>query len=86
MNYEENKINWKDGDLVIHDCDAKRKDMLMKVVGTITTKGKKVYKCEYINEEKRNQYGLKKVFCNPKECLHDPKRFNINCVNCGETE
>lgn len=32
MNYEPNTINWKVGDLVIHDADEKAERMLMKVI------------------------------------------------------
>jgi hypothetical protein len=33
MIYEPNTTKWTVGTLVIHDCDAKRVDMLMRVMG-----------------------------------------------------
>ena len=31
--YEANRVEWKTGDYVVHDSDAKRADMLMVVIG-----------------------------------------------------
>lgn len=31
--YEANRVEWKTGDYVVHDSDAKRTDMLMVVIG-----------------------------------------------------
>lgn len=33
MLYEPNKIQWKEGDFVIHDIDAKNTSMIMQVIG-----------------------------------------------------
>jgi hypothetical protein len=71
MNYEPNKIDWKQGDIVIHDGDAKTVEMLMVVKGKMKTKDK--YLTTYI-DQKRNG---KKVYDNRKDVLHDPKRFKI---------
>lgn len=80
MNYTPNQEEWKIGDLVIHDADAKKEYMLMKIVGIIETKSGKTYKTEYLLEDKkyRNKLGFSKIWCNPKECLHNPKRFDID--------
>ena len=69
MNYKPNKIDWKVGDIVIHDADAKREDLLMKVIKVelsgITT--------QYVDKTKYgNQYYL-----NVKKYLHDPQRFGL---------
>ena len=65
-----NKIDWKVGDIVIHDADAKREDLLMKVIKVellgITT--------QYVDKTK---YGHQ-YYLNDKKYLHDPKRFNLN--------
>mgnify|MGYP001597968412 CR=1 FL=1 len=36
MNYDANTTQWKPGDLVLHDCDAKNATMLMRVVGYLS--------------------------------------------------
>lgn len=84
MNYEPNKIDWQIGDLVIHDADAKREDMLMRVVGKLGPFYRTVYvdpKHPYYGRVKRNRNNCLKfsclVFGNQKEVLHDPARFGI---------
>lgn len=80
MNYEENKIEWKVGDKVIHDADAKRVGMLMIVkhiglkTGLIETK--------YLDMD--NSDLPAKSYLNDKKFLHDPKRFNIQIPLCED--
>ncbi len=73
MNYEENKIDWKVGDKVIHDADAKRVGMLM-IVTNVCEKSKLI-ETEYFD---MNYSDLPaKSYLNDKKYLHDPKRFDI---------
>ena len=69
--YEANTRHWQRGDLVIHDADAKRADMLMVVVG-YTRDG--LCKVRYL-DNRTTRWG--KILPNGLENLHDPKRFNI---------
>ncbi len=73
MNYEENKVNWKVGDKVIHDADAKRIGMLM-IVTNICDKSKLI-QTEYF--DMNNSDLPAKNYLNDKKFLHDPKRFGI---------
>ncbi len=87
MNYEPNQIDWQLGDIVIHDADAKREDMLMVVVGihadedAIDTiyldqrNAKGVYSNPRIRYDRGKRYAL--IYTNPKEALHNPARFGI---------
>lgn len=70
MNYPPNIVQWKKGDLVIHDADAKRSDMLMKVIG-FTKDG--LVKTQYVDRIKHRRF----VWKNPMAVLHDPRRFKI---------
>ena len=71
MNYEPNAVDWKVGDLVIHDADAKDSRMLMRVVG-YDEHG--LVKTRYI----RHPYsGMSSIFHNDSKYLHDPARFGI---------
>ena len=70
MNYEPNDIQWRRGDIVIHDADAKEPKMLMKIVG-FTRSG--LAKTQYV--DKRRQ---RKIWVNHMSVLHDPKRFKLN--------
>ena len=70
MNYEENNIDWKIGDIVIHDADAKKEEMLMEVV-KVELSG---ISTRYINKK---EYGYQ-YYMNDKKFLHDPKRFKID--------
>ena len=77
MNYEPNEIDWKVGDIVIHDADSKREDMLMKVID-------KCDKCKLIttvyldfNKGYSKKFGKSDEYSNDKKFLHDPKRFKI---------
>lgn len=78
MNYEPNTKDWKPGDLVIHDCDAKRDDMLMMVVGKEWDhiKDRYNYRTAYVHQEEGRKTG---VWINAKEYLHCPERFGIQC-------
>ena len=75
MNYKPNTIDWKVGDIVIHDADAKKPRMLMLVIrvqknGLIVT--------EYIDENiRRLCLFLQTKYKNDKKFLHDPKIFGI---------
>ena len=86
MNYEPNTISWNIGNIVIHDADAKRENMLMKVIAREQNAGGQLrYICAYIDESyHRNQKGLtKKEFNkwnrwnNSRKPLHDPKIFGL---------
>src|SRR4030042_2112316 len=73
MNYEPNKKIWDVGDIVIHDADAKREDMLMRIVEIKIEYGREIVKTVYIDKKKRDFGPMK----NDIEFLHDPKEFNI---------
>lgn len=84
MNYEQNTIDWQVGDLVIHDADAKREDMLMRIVGKAGDDYLSVYshgQSASFGQIKRGKEGFlkfkTKVFANPKSYLHDPAKFGI---------
>lgn len=69
MNYEPNVSHWRRGDVVIHDADAKRADMLMVVIGR-TRDG--LVKTRYLDiAQPRN------LWVNDLRYLHDPARFGI---------
>jgi hypothetical protein len=81
MNYCKNTTKWKAGDLVIHDVDAKRPEMLMRVIGYDRTGA-----CQttYAVPNEMNQDALRikrrrkpEVWVNSIEVLQDPKRFGI---------
>ena len=87
MNYKANEIDWNIGDIIIHDADAKRENMLMEVIEKKHDTNKTHrYVCAYINERYfRELYGLSyKAFVkwnkweNSINPLHDTKRFNLN--------
>lgn len=69
MIYEPNTMKWAVGALVIHDCDAKRADMLMRVIGYDRVSGE--CKTRYVY-----QMG-DEVWLNDVRYLHDPARFSI---------
>ena len=73
MNYEENNIDWKIGDVIIHDADAKEERMLAKIVEKKETKEGMKYRMIYFDKKKNYE-----TWWNSKEPLHDPKRFGIN--------
>lgn len=72
--HEPNTTAWKAGDLVIHDADAKRPDMLMIVLGCSRTG---VYRTRYAFPAKQPKSWRKKVWRNTLDALHDPRRFGI---------
>lgn len=82
MIYKPNEIDWKIGDIVIHDSDAKEEHMLMKVI-EYTKDG--LIKTElidhYMGRSRDYHKPLPKkerVFVNDKKYLLDPKRFGID--------
>lgn len=86
MNYTENNIDWNVGDHIIHDCDAKRKNMLMRIVAKHINKNKqRRYVCAYIDRAYHmGQKGLTtkqfkdwNVWENSISPLHDPNRFDL---------
>ena len=79
MNYEANEVDWNVGDIVIHDCDAKKEHMLMVVIKKEISFEETVYLTRYVYAgTSTNQ---RKVWKNCKEVLHEPKRFNIKVSN-----
>ena len=76
MNYEPNLIQWKRGDIVIHDADAKDSRMLMRVVGYLRNG---LCRTVYVNKERQRGWGYERVsrLINRVAVLHDPVRFSI---------
>lgn len=72
--HEANACEWKPGDVVIHDADAKRADMLMVVVGRSRAG---VYRTRYLFPSEQPKNWRKKIWRNTIEPLHDPRRFGI---------
>lgn len=70
MNYDPNTIQWRRGDVVIHDIDAKEPRMLMRVIG-YNSAGE--CETEYILKDNRR----KATYHNPVAYLHSPSRFGI---------
>ena len=79
MNYEPNTVKWKPGDLVIHDADAKKYIMLMRVIGYDRQTGD--CKTRYITSEMESfrsaPKSTRKIWRNDIRYLHDPARFGI---------
>jgi len=73
MNYAANTTRWKPGDLVIHDCDAKSSEMLMRVVGYDKSSGE----CITVYDRDRHSHSRSKRWHNDIKFLHDPERFGI---------
>lgn len=69
MNYEANTTHWRLGDLVIHDADAKRVDMIMIVIG-YTRDG--LCKTRYIEDARS-----RKVWVNELKYLHAIDKFGL---------
>lgn len=69
MNHEPNLIQWHKGAIVIHDAAAKEPKMLMRVIG-YTRDG--LVKTQYIDKRRKRT-----IHKNPKESLHDPRRFDL---------
>lgn len=76
MNYEPNTTHWEPGSLVIHDADAKRPDMLMRVVG-YGPDGLCV--TEYVERRWQDGHGkrMRSPWRNPITVLHTPERFGL---------
>ena len=72
MNDPENTKEWKVGDIVIHDADAKNKRMLMVVTGFLMD-GRVVTK--YISKELKDKYKKMNRWFNPMKVLHDPNNY-----------
>ena len=69
MIHEANTRKWKLGDVVIHDADAKKREMLMRVTGT-TREGLIITR--YVDRTVcADRYE------NKTEVLHDPSRFGL---------
>lgn len=73
---------WKPGDLVIHDSDAKRTDMLMIVLGQDANG---VFRTRYAFPWAQPRPWRKKIWRNSAEMLHDPARFGINVPRLLQT-
>lgn len=69
MNYEANTIEWRVGDIVIHDADAKEPKMLMEITGFT---GDGLYESQYCDNRHEG-----KIYTNNMASLHDPNRFGI---------
>lgn len=69
-----NSAEWKAGDYVIHDADAKRADMLMMVLGR---NAGGIYRTRYAYPAEQPKSWRHKVWRNTVASLHDPRRFGI---------
>lgn len=67
MNYDPNTTQWRKGDLVLHDADAKEPKMLMKVIG-YTRDG--LCKTQYLFESHKRT-----IWENEIAYLHDPEQW-----------
>lgn len=72
--YPANTRLWQVGDLVIHDADAKRADMLMVVIGC-NRQG--IYRTRYVFPDEQPRSWRHKVWRNTLAPLLDPTRFGI---------
>lgn len=72
MNYTPNAIQWRKGDIVIHDADAKQPHMLMRVTG-YDRDGLVI--SEYVDRTHR-----RKTYRNELRFLHDPALFGIDAA------
>ena len=84
MNYEPNTVDWKPGDIVIHDDDAKRPEMLMILTANLGKGGRPATKSALLLPPIETRYlnpnqpmTGKKIYYNDKKYLHDPARFGI---------
>jgi len=82
MLYEPNTIKWAVGDLVIHDIDAKRIDMVMRVE-KVFKNGMILSKYYFPRKERCSHCGQlykkqdNKPYRNHFKYLHDPRKFKI---------
>lgn len=89
MNYESNAVHWKPGDLVLHDSDAKRRDMLMRVVNHATDgRCRTEYLFDSPGRRRMWKRGKRSTLLNRTEVLHDPARFGIDAktISPGEIQ
>lgn len=78
LNYEPNTIQWRPGDLVLHDADKKSRDFLMEVVGYDPKSGQ--CKTRYVTPEAFG-WPKRRICRNSLKVLHDPGRFGIAVPN-----
>ena len=72
--HEPNTTQWSPGDLVIHDSDAKRADMLMIILERDATG---IFLTRYAFPWAQPRPWRRKIWRNTLEWLHDPARFGI---------
>jgi hypothetical protein len=77
VNYPPNEKQWVAGNIVVHDCDAKKPRMLMRVIGRMDG-GR--YQTEYLDKELQKKWGrgVKSRLINSLCILHDPALFGID--------
>lgn len=73
VNYPPNTQRWQRGDIVIHDKDAKRPEMLMVVQGYHRYTGE--CRTTYLHPDYLQC--MQKRYYNDIQYLHDPARFGI---------
>lgn len=75
MNYPPNTRHWQPGDLVLHDADAKRAEMLMVVLGYDRKSG--WCRTKYLHPGYYD--GMRKAaMLNELRFLHDPAMFGVS--------
>lgn len=74
MIYDANTTHWPVGSLVIHDCDAKKAEMLMRVTGYDRANG--LVRTRYVHPGHLSRR-MRGVFKNELRFLHNPRRFQI---------
>jgi hypothetical protein len=77
MIYEPNETPWPPGALVIHDADAKRAGMLMRVIGIDPKTGE--YMTRYVERDQPRT-----IWRNARRYLHAPARFGIPVAPCAK--
>ena len=80
MIYEANTVRWEVGDLVLHDADAKKPEMLMRVVGWRNSVLGETVTTQYVTPGEGRG---KTIFENDVKYLHDPRRFAISLPDAG---
>ncbi|MCB4365446.1 hypothetical protein KIH07_17010 [Hydrogenophaga taeniospiralis] len=80
--HEPNTVQWRVGDLVIHDSDVKRADMLMIVLGQERSG---VFRTRYAFPWAQPRPWRRKIWRNSIEWLHDPARFGITVARLAPT-
>lgn len=75
MNYPESTTQWKRGDIVIHETDAKKQLMLLKIVLALPGS---MYCCKYIYHKEIPTTPHRKFHISE---LHDPRKFGIIIPN-----